>query len=978
MVTSAGWHKVYQGTLLTIDSGSFAVKGFPFNRRQLIPTASGVKRIAGIYADYYPTGSTTAVNYASMYRDAGVPRALEPRCRNAVAGGATDHGLIALTGFEWLLLSSAAAYRIAWFKRDENGVPAISAPSGRVVVRNTSTTTNYATRLKVVVPSGVTDSSYVMQIYRTNIIQIDGLGVIPDPGDDMFLAGEYRLTSTDLSNGYVLYEDVSIDGLLGDALYTNETQEGAVGSRMKPPLCRDIASFGGCAFYSNVTERQRLTIKLLAVDSSGIGTYKGVTVGDKIVAGDLTMEAVALANEEVQQWHFATDATTGVGSEVIRAMKTAESFVYKYNIWSNAKNGRYAAYNLTTNNDVVGVIGLEEKSVGGTTGAYLGVNRVDAPVQILPAPVFTSTPSNTLAQACAVVTDIGPTTVTVTAAANHNLTTNDLVFLAPFAASTESGTSSPRLVNTDVPSGVYKVTVTGATTFTFPSPAGAASNQTDARAATTGGYFHKIFDTTSSIWTEARSKNSRVPNRLMWSAPFEPECAPILNFADLGDASKAILRMVPTQDSLFIFKEDGTWRLKGDAGDWEIIVLDKNCVLAANESPAVVDGRVYAFTTNGVSAIDDGGTSVVSGDISGTFSLYRTFATYPTTSVGYIGCGHSEQKAYWICFRSLDDIWRYHVPTKTWSQHYFTTAGSTSDPALVTTNGEPYCIATVKASRYTTFDNQAYSERLVGAFIDDLSTERVMIERRNGRQIDYCDADIPVAVSSFDTTNKTVTLAPAPTNTEIGDVFIWYNNTTGKYPPGGYNYSSTVDSSSLGGKYRAVVTAINGNVLTLAISGAVPALSSWPAVAGTRSGAILKNIRTAIVPMPILIDDGMSLGHFSEVVLSIGSLGRFSYIGVGFSTEVYGGVASTGYYTDQSSSAVNGFAYADWNLISSSHVESVLGQIKTFRSGVPRASSAGSVMIVAVRHAVACEEFNFAGLRLIYTEGDNKTRKTNA
>lgn len=973
LVTSAGWHKVVeQASIIRLDQNQYKLRAHTFDRRSMIQTAAGIKRVAAIYDDYYPKGSTTSVNYSTMYRDAGIPRALDPRCPSAVAGGASLPGLIALTGFEWLLLSSAVAYRIVWIKRDENAILGVGAPSGRIVVRNNSTTTNYATRLKVPIPSGCSDTSYVMQIYRTNIIQINGAGIIPDPGDEMFLSGEYRLTSTDLSNQYVLYEDVSFDGLLGDALYTNENQEGPFAGRIQPPVCRDLASYGGCAFFSNTTEKQRMTIKFLAVDSSGIGTYKGITLGDYIIAGDLAMEAVAPANEETQLWHFATDQTTGAGSEVIRALKTAESFCYKYNLLSNSVAGRYYAYNLTGNNDVVGVIGLEEKSIGGSTGAFVGTTRVDSPVQILPAPVFTSTPSNTLAIKCAVATDVGPTTVTVTAASNHNLTTNDLVFLAPYETSIENGTTSPRFANTDVPAGVYKITSTGATTFTFTAPSGAASSQTDANAATTGGYFHKIFDTTSSVWTEARSDNSRKPNRLMWSSFQEPECAPLLNTADLGAADKAILRIVPTQDSLFVFKEDGLWRVKGEAGDWEIIVLDAACILAGAETPGIVDGRIFAYSTAGVVSVDDGGVAKVSGPVSGSLeNLSRSLAANPTLSQRYVGIGHNESKSYWLAVPDSggrQGIYRYHSPTRTWSKHKITFQ---RDKISGTVN-RVAAISTAKASRYTSFDAQAYAERLVLCGPGSTTaTNGILVERRTGSVIDYSDVELAVTPTSFDTTNITVTISESPTTLgiEVGDMFLWYNPAS--YVPGGYSFSASLSG---GGKERAKISSINGSVLTLDISGNIPALSSWPAIGGGFSGVILKQIRGTISPAPIVAKDGLTLLKFSEIVAAFGSCGRFTKCDFGFNTET--ATATPG--TFQATSSVNGFAYADWLLFGDNMADSTLQYIRTFRTGVPRAVSTGPYLIAALRNSAACESFDVAGIRVIYEEGDNKTRKTNA
>lgn len=960
LVSGQGWHKVVESAShLCVDNTRFKMRSCAVDRRQLIPTSTGIKRIAAIGKQYYPDGSTSSVNYSTMYRPAGIPRALDPRCRNSVSGGASDHGLIAATGFEWLPVTSAVSYRICWIRRDENGILQSGMPSGRIVVRNTSTTTAYATRLKVAIPSGVSDTSNVMQVFRTNVISKDGTGIIPDPGDDQFLAGEYRLTSTDISNGYVLYDDVSFDGLLGSALYTNENQEGPLAGRAQPPVSSDVASFGGSAFYSNVTEKQRMTIKLLAVDSSGIGTYKGITVGDKIVAGDLVMTAVASADEETNGWNFVADSTTGTGSEVIRAIKTAESFCYKYNIWSNSKNGRYAAYNMTSNDDVFGVIMLEEKDVGGSTGCYVGVSRVDSPVQILPAPVFTSTPGNTLAIACAVATDVGPTTVTVTTASSHNLTTGDLVFLAPFAASVESGASSPRFANTDVPAGVYQATVTSSTTFTFAAPSGSASNQTDSRAATTGGYVHKIYDTTSSVWTEARSENPIRKNRLMWSPYGEPESAPIANYVDIGSSASAILRIVPTITSLFVFKEDGTWRLQGDAGEWSISELDRSCVLVGPETPAVLGGRIICMTSTGVMSVDESGAEDISGDMKSDFSVaLRSTMEEPQYAAGQIGVANEDESSYtmFIRFSSSNDSTnfynaiRYHSPTRTWSNQMYT------GDSLVLSSITAAC--NVRATRPVS-GVLMYANRLAMAFEwTNVTGSYFAIERRHANMMDLCDWELPISITSIDTSTNSIAITYSGISNisqiEVGDLVV--NTSTG------WPLSNFADTKV------AQITAVNSfaSSLTLAISGAVASLSTW----STGSAIVLKKIKSQVAFRHDI--SGFDSKRSSEIELSLGNWGQVSSVSFGFYTN-----PTT--YSSPTTATKSGYAYEEWNPTNGRPWNSSYrSSIRILRCGVPREAAMNSFLGIIITNDRAMEAFDVAGIRLLGVPGSHKTGRTNA
>jgi hypothetical protein len=101
-------------------------------------------------------------------------------------------------------------------------------------------------------------------------------------------------------------------------------------------------------------------------------------------------------------------------------------------------------------------------------------------------------------------------------------------------------------------------------------------------------------------------------NQLSWSMQLAPDSVPLVNYALVGAADKEILRVVPTRDSLFIFKEDGLWRLTGDASPWNIQPFDPTCILKAPDSAVMLDNSVFALTNQGVVRVTDTGVSVVS------------------------------------------------------------------------------------------------------------------------------------------------------------------------------------------------------------------------------------------------------------------------------------------------------------------------------------------------------------------------------
>jgi hypothetical protein len=102
------------------------------------------------------------------------------------------------------------------------------------------------------------------------------------------------------------------------------------------------------------------------------------------------------------------------------------------------------------------------------------------------------------------------------------------------------------------------------------------------------------------------------PGGLMWAKTDEPEHVAPVNFAFVGDSSRATLGLVPTRDALYILKEDGVWRLTGVDGTWAIDPYDPTllCVLPSSVKP--LNGRAYFLSSNGVVAFSDAGPDNVS------------------------------------------------------------------------------------------------------------------------------------------------------------------------------------------------------------------------------------------------------------------------------------------------------------------------------------------------------------------------------
>jgi len=137
--------------------------------------------------------------------------------------------------------------------------------------------------LDITLPSGLS-TEYFVQVYRSSA----SLTQLTTPSDDGQLIEERNLTSTEITNKYVTYEDIVDDLFKGAFLYTNaNTGQGIALENLPPPLAKDICAFKSCLFWANTRTNHRLSLGIISVASSGSAA---IVAGDYIVFDDLVTE----------------------------------------------------------------------------------------------------------------------------------------------------------------------------------------------------------------------------------------------------------------------------------------------------------------------------------------------------------------------------------------------------------------------------------------------------------------------------------------------------------------------------------------------------------------------------------------------------------------------------------------------------------------------------------------------------------------
>lgn len=110
--------------------------------------------------------------------------------------------------------------------------------------------------------------------------------------------------------------------------------------------------------------------------------------------------------------------------------------------------------------------------------------------------------------------------------------------------------------------------------------------------------------------------NNPALNGLAFSKPLQPHAFPAVNFFQLGRGDAEILRIMPYRDSLFVFKEDGLWRVTGnDFRSFAATEFDLTFRLQSREALVALDDALYAWGAEGIARITDGGVEYIDAPI---------------------------------------------------------------------------------------------------------------------------------------------------------------------------------------------------------------------------------------------------------------------------------------------------------------------------------------------------------------------------
>jgi hypothetical protein len=315
------------------------------------------------------------------------------------------------------------------------------------------------------------------------------------------------------------------------------------------------------------------------------------------------------------------------------------------------------------------------------------------------------------------ITGISLANPTVITANSHGLLNGDRIIIS-------NSNSTPSI------DGVYQIAYLTANTFSIP---------VNVTVAGTSAAFE-------SIGVAEGSSNEEQPHRVYYSKFQQPEAVPISNYLDIGATDKKILRIFPLRDSLFVFKEDGLFRISGEVAPFSVALFDSSCILIAPDSIAVANNQVYGWTTQGISTITEAGVNIISRPID-TEILKKASSQFVNFKTATWGVGYESDNSYTVYTTDniLDDRgtigFRYSNLTNSWT--------------------------TIDKSATCGILNPADDKLYLGAG----DTNYIEKERKEFTRYDYADRELNFSIANNGITLNEIVL-PTVSGLAVGDVVV--------------------------------------------------------------------------------------------------------------------------------------------------------------------------------------------------------------
>lgn len=448
----------------------------------------------------------------------------------------------------------------AVYEREVNDQTLQSPPSDREVASNSS---GVGKRVDVTVqlhPSLIAGDKVV--IYATG-----EASTAAATGDVMQRYSETVLTSGDITAKEVTVQgSSSLVSFTGDALYTNATQQGIAQANYPPPGTKCLTWFNQMMFYGNTRDVHRITIPNVNANLDALDPA-GASLGG-FSSGSPNFTDTTFTNTQVNRCKFLTDELSGdytSAGPAVPSNTELVSYTSPNGVMSNNASSTQASVDIfyfpsvTIDGDEyvanlsANVDETDFKFATSTSGSNADVN---VSLKSLARTIIQSSTNNLWAYVTAELDSTGA------------IQSNTLIVEQPF-------------YNND------SFTLVASTDFSNDS----------------------TVDTSSTI----TSTQETFPDRVYISKLGIPQAVPLTNFISVGSDTEEILQLAAIRDSLFVFKQDGIYRITGRSPSTiRVDEYDQTVTLLNPKAIQMLSNEIYAWTDHGVISMSDVGIRKIS------------------------------------------------------------------------------------------------------------------------------------------------------------------------------------------------------------------------------------------------------------------------------------------------------------------------------------------------------------------------------
>lgn len=327
------------------------------------------------------------------------------------------------------------------------------------------------------------------------------------------------------------------------------------------------------------------------------------------------------------------------------------------------------------------------------------------------------------------------------------------------------------------------------------------------------------------------SGNTSSPSSFVVSKVAQPEAVPVAFTIPVqsGNTSVQLYRGVALQDALYLFSNNGIFRVTGtDPTNLQVILFDSSALLIGLQTPAILNNSIYYYSTQGICSVSSGGNQIVSRNVERDVIQLSVLSNF--TSVAF-GASYESDRKYFLFAPSNGSE---TVSSQQYVYNWITTAFT------LWTRSCPAAIVNPTTQKLYFADGSG----------------NVFQERKSFSNADYADEAYTITINSISTTNLTFTLASS-VNVIIGDV---------------------IQQTVLGTQYSAQVTSNNTT------TGLIGVTTTTGFVAGTATD--YRSIGTLIKYTPITCGFPQNMKKVSNWKFSFTNA-NFSSIEADFTSDLY-------------------------------------------------------------------------------------------